>query len=289
MHAVSPVDPRFLEEHSFVPPPAISSPMKIDLSNRTAIVTGAGRGIGRQIAQTFAEAGSNIVAAARTKSEISETITQVEEEGVEGLAVPTDLENPDQIENLVERTVAEFGYSDILVNNAALNLTNSPADQTLGEIDSMTRVNLRSVFLLTRRWAAQFRTADQERGRVINISSNSALFGVPAMTYYGATNAGVKAMTRGFATTYAQDNITVNCVIPGLTEVERIEELLAKQDRGEIERIHVLSDHLLGRPAKPEEVAYACLVLTHELADYITGTDILVDGGLEATRPMYEF
>jgi NAD(P)-dependent dehydrogenase (short-subunit alcohol dehydrogenase family) len=261
--------------------------MELDLSGRTAIVTGAGRGIGETIALTFAEAGANIVAAARTASEIEDTIEQVEEHGVDGLAVPTDLRDVEEMEDLVETTVREFGGSEILVNNAALNLTNPPEEQTLDEVDAMMDVNLRAVFLLTQRWREQFASSNADRGRVINVSSNSAYSGIPAMTFYGGTNAGVLALTRGFAATMADEGVTVNSVVPGLTRVERIEELLEKQDEGEIERIHQLENHPLNRPADPEEIAYACLVLAYDMADYITGTSILVDGGLELTRSMY--
>jgi len=262
--------------------------MELDLSGKTALITGAGRGIGEEIAHTFAEAGADIVAAARTESEIRDTVETVESAyGVTGLAVPTDLRDTAEIEALVERTVEAFGQSEILVNNAALNLTNPPEQQTLEEVDAMLDVNLRSVFLLTQRWREQFVASGAERGRVINISSNSALFGIPAMTFYGSTNAGVLGLTRGFAGTMAGEGVTVNAVVPGLTNVGRIEELLEKQERGEIERIHRMEEHPLKRAAEPEEVAYACLFLAYDLADYITGTSILVDGGLEVTRPLY--
>ncbi|PCR88857.1 SDR family NAD(P)-dependent oxidoreductase [Natrinema ejinorense] len=261
--------------------------MELDLSGQTALITGAGRGIGEEIALTFAEAGANVVAAARTESEIEETVADVEAHGVEGLAVPTDLRSVEAIETLVETTVREFGGSEILVNNAALNLTNPPEAQSLEEVDAMMDVNLRAVFLLTQRWREQFVASSADRGRVINVSSNSAYFGIPAMTFYGGTNAGVLALTRGFAATMAEEGVTVNSIVPGLTRVDRIEELLEKQERGEIDRIHQLENHPLNRPAEPEEIAYACLFLAYDLADYITGTSILVDGGLELTRSPY--
>lgn len=262
--------------------------MEFDLDGQTAIITGAGRGIGEEIAHTFAGCGANIVAAARTESEIAATVDDVEAEyGVEGLVVPTDLRDVDEIEALVEHTVAEFGQSEILINNAALNLTNPPAEQTMEEVDAMMDVNLKAVFALTQRWRGQFVESDAENGRVINISSNSALFGIPAMTAYGATNSGILALTRGFAATMAQEGVTVNAVVPGLTKVGRIEELLEKQDRGEIEQIHRMEEHPLQRAAEPEEIAFAALYFAHELAGYTTGTSLVVDGGLEVTRPLY--
>lgn len=262
--------------------------MEFDLAGETAIITGGGRGIGEEIAHTLAESGANIVAAARTESEIQDTINDVESEhGVDGLAISADLRDVDEIEKIIERTVEEFGQSEILVNNAALNLTNPPAEQSLEEVDAMMDVNFRAVFLLTQRWREQFVASPAENGRVVNISSNSALFGIPAMTAYGGTNAGVLALTRGFAATMAQEGVTVNAVVPGLTKVGRIEELLEKQERGEIDQIHRMEEHPLQRAAEPEEIAFAVLYFTHELAGYTTGTSLLVDGGLEVTRPLY--
>lgn len=262
--------------------------MEFDLAGQTAIITGAGLGIGEEIAHTFAESGANIVAAARTESEIAATVEDVENEyGVEGLAVPTDLRDADETEALVKHTVAEFGQSEILINNAALNLTNSPAEQTMEEVDAMMDVNFKAVFALTQRWREQFVQSAAENGRVINISSNSALFGIPAMTAYGGTKSGVLALTHGFAATMAQEGVTVNAVVPGLTKVGRIEELLEKQEGGEIEQIHRLEEHPLKRAAEPEEIAFAALYFAHELAGYTTGTSLLADGGLEVTRPLY--
>ena len=261
--------------------------MEIDLTGRSAIVTGSGRGIGEAIALMLAEAGANVVAAARTTAEIEDTVDRVRDAGTEGLAVPTDLHHPDEIEELVGAAVAQFGCPEILVNNAALNFPNNPDNQTVDEMDSMASVNLRAVHLLSRSWARAYRETGGDWGRIVNIASNSAFIGVPTMTYYGATNAGVHHLTRGFAATLASEGVTVNSVTPGLTRVDRIDDLLAMQERGEIERIHDLTEHPLGRAAIPEEVAYACLIFLHDLAGYITGADLVVDGGLEFTRPMY--
>lgn len=258
--------------------------MDIDLSGSTAIVTGAGRGIGSVIAPTLAEAGANIVAAARTASEIEATAEHVESEyGVEALAVPTDLKSFDEIDALVDEAVETFGAPDILINNAAENLPNLPPEQTLEEVDLMLETNLRAVFLLGVRFGEAFRDSSNDTGRIVNISSLTAQLGVPAMTLYSGTNAGVYGVTRGLAAEYARDGINVNAVTPGLIRIERIEQLL--EDRGD--EIYDLDRIPLGRLGLPQDIANACLFLSSDLAGYVTGEDIRVDGGVGFTAGLY--
>lgn len=258
--------------------------IELDLTDRTAVITGAGRGIGAVIATRFATAGANIVAAARTDSELAETIEHVKERDVEGLVVPTDLRNHDEIETLFDRTVEEFGTPEILINNAAANLPALPLEQTLEEVDEMLETNLRAVFLCSQAYARRFREAPAESGRIINISSVSAQVGIPAMTLYGGTNAGIYGVTRGFAADLANNGVTVNSVTPGLVRVERIERLI--EDQGS--EIYDFDRLPLGDLADPEDVANACLYLASDLAGYVTGEDLRVDGGVEFTAGLYK-
>ncbi len=258
--------------------------IQLDLSESSAVITGAGRGIGAVIANRFAEAGANVVAAARTESELEATVERVEAHGVEGLVVPTDLRNPPEIEELFDRTEETFGAPDILVNNAAANLPALPLEQTLDEVNTMLNVNLRAVFLASCAYARRFRASSNEDGRIINISSVSAQVGIPAMTLYAGTNAGVYGVTRGLASYLADDGVTVNSVTPGLVRIERIEQLI--EDRGD--EIYNLDQIPLGDLADPEDIANACLYLSSHLADYVTGEDIRVDGGIEFTAGLYK-
>lgn len=256
----------------------------LDLSGSTAIVTGAGRGIGAVIAPTLAEAGANIVAAARTRSEIEATADRIEADyGVETLAVQTDLKEVDDIETLVETTVSTLGTPDILVNNAAENLPNRPAEQTLREVELMLQTNLRAVFLLSVEFAEAHREAGLDSGRIVNISSLTGQVGVPAMTLYSGTNAGVYGLTRGLAAEYAPE-ITVNSVTPGLIGIERIQNLV--EERGD--EIYHLDRIPLGRLGDPEDIADAVLFLASNRADYITGEDLRVDGGVGFTAALYK-
>lgn len=257
--------------------------MEIDLSGSTAIVTGAGRGIGAIIATTFADAGADIVAAARTVSEIEATADACEDRGVRAVAVETDLGDPADIEVLMDRTVETLRTPDILINNAGANLTSPPLDQPLEDIDQILDVNLRGLFLLSQAFGRAFRDADLETGRIVNISSISAQVAIPAMTLYGGTKSGIYAVTRGLAVELADDGVTVNSVTPGTIEVQRIRDLIAEKG----DEIYDLDRVPVGRLGRAEDIANTCLFLASEQAEYITGEDIRVDGGVGVTAGLY--
>lgn len=256
--------------------------MELDLAGRTAVVTGAGRGIGREIALTFAEAGANVVAAARTESEIERTAAAVEDRGSSSLAVRTDLRDPDDVEALVTAASDEFGAPEILVNNAAVHVAGDPLSRSVEDADAMQDVNLRGPFLLSQRFANEFVDAGREDGRIVNVSSIVGHLSVPAMTVYCATKSGVYGLTRGLAGELAPHGITVNCVSPGLTRVDRIQQLM--EEKGHLYDVESIP---LGRLAEPEDIANACLFLCSDLASYVTGVDLPVDGGAVITSSLY--
>lgn len=259
--------------------------MDVTLPGETAIVTGAGRGIGAVIADQFAEAGANVVAAARTESEIEATARRCREaHGVDAVAVPTDLKRVDDVDALMDEAIAAFGSPGILVNNAAENLTNLPLEQPLEEVDIMLETNVRGLFVLTQRFARAFRDADHDSGRIVNVASVAGQLGVPAMTLYGGTKAGVYGITRGFAAALAPEGITVNSVTPGLVGIERIQRLI--EEKGD--EIYDLDRIPLGRLGEPEDIANACLFLASEQAGYVTGEDIRIDGGVAFTAGLYK-
>lgn len=256
--------------------------LELDLSGRTAIVTGAGRGIGEEIATHVAAAGADVVLAARTASEIEATAEDVEAAGVSALAVPTDLGDPGDVDRLVEETVESFGAPDVLINNAAANLANDPMEQSIDEVDTMLDVNLRGVFLLSQRVANAMLDGDVDAGRIVNVSSVAGHVGIPAMTVYSATKAGLYGVTRGLAAELSSHGITVNSVSPGMIRVGRIERLMAeKGDLYDLDRIPV------GRLGDPEEIADACVFLASDRARYVSGEDLRVDGGVAITAGLY--
>lgn len=258
--------------------------MEIDLSDSTAIVTGASQGIGQRIAVEFAKCGADVVGAARTKSTLEETIDEVTAHGVEGLAVPTDLREVGEIDGLVDETVERFGTPNILINNAGVNITGSTLDRPTEEVDTMFDTNLRGAFLLSQRFGQAVRESGVDSGSIVNISSVHGRLGTTTRTIYASTKAGLYGLTRGLAAELAPFDVTVNSVSPGLTEVGRVKKLVEEKgdDRYDLDAIP------LHRLAKPEEIAYACLFLSSPYAAYVTGIDLLVDGGVHMTAGLYE-
>lgn len=259
--------------------------MHVDLSGKTAIVTGAGRGIGREIAHEFAAAGADIVAAARTTAEIEAVADAIESEhDVTTVAVPTDLAEEADVDALVTATTEAFGTPDILINNAGANIVKPPLELSVEEIDTMLDVNMRGLFLLSRAFGEAVRDSDADAGRIINISSLTAHLGVPAMALYSGTKNGVVGMTRGLAATFAGDGVTVNSVSPGLTRIDRTEAVIEEKagEVFELDRIPV------GRIGEPEDTAAACLYLASDAAGYVTGVDLPVDGGVGFTAGLYK-
>lgn len=251
--------------------------MAIDLDGHTAIVTGSGRGIGREIALTLAKAGADVALAARTESEIEAVAEQAADHGVESIAIPTDLSQVSEIDALVDQTIEQLGKPTILVNNAAANLPGDPAEQPLEEIDTMMNVNFRAVFLLSVRFAEEFRDSEHDAGRIITISSITGPRGNPSMIVYGGTKTGVYGLSRGLAAEYAEDGITSNTVSPVTTRSERVEHVLEEKD------LHDLDGVPVGRWGQPEDVANVCLCVASDHFGFVTGEDIRVDGGAGVT------
>jgi len=261
------------------------SNVELDLSEETAIITGGGRGIGEEIVYRFAEAGADVVVAARTKSEISDVAERASDTyDTDAVAVPTDLSSQDGIAALIDATVDEFGTPSILVNNAGANIAGPPMEMTAEEVDTMFDVNARGLFLASQEFARAFRESPLESGRIINISSLIADLGVPAMTVYGGTKTAVRGLTKGMAAELAPDGITVNSVSPGLIRIDRTEQVMEQHgdELFEFDRIP------LGRVGEPEDTANACLFLASDLADYVTGEDLTVDGGVTITAGLYK-
>lgn len=258
--------------------------MELSLHGKTAVITGAGRGIGKTTALRFAEAGANVVATARTESEIAATAEAAEEHGVDAIGVPADFTDPSEITALFAEVGDTFGTADVLVNNAGTNLVGPPLESSVEEIDDLIDLNFRAVLLAAQEFTQQFRAADDDDGRIINISSILARVGVGSTTLYGGTKAGICGLTRGLAAELADDGVTVNSVTPGLIHTDRVDDIVAEDSTGLFQTDRIP----LGRIGDPEEVADVCLFLASDMASYVTGADIVVDGGVDITAGLYD-
>ena len=244
----------------------------MDYSGKTAIVTGGGRGIGRGIALAYAGAGARVVIAEKDADAGRDIREHILALGQEALFVETDVSLPRDIGLLMGKSMQVFGRIDILVNNAGVSWWASPYDLKVSEWDTILNTNLRSVFLCSREAARYMR--DTGGGSVVNIASTRALMSEPNSEAYAASKGGILALTHALAASFAQDRIQVNCISPGWIETldyQRLREIDHKQ-------------HIAQRVGNPEDVARACLFLTAPGNDFVTGTNLVVDGGM--TRKM---
>jgi len=250
------------------------------LTNKVAIITGSGRGIGKAIALDFASVGADLVVVARTASEIESVAAEIRDKGGRALAVPTDIRSADQVKDMVERAMAEFGKIDILVNNAGGTFRAPFLQISEGAWDAVLRENLKGVFLCTK--AIVDIMVKQKEGSIINISSLAGQVPYANMAHYGAAKAGVINLTQTLAVELGPYNIRVNTILPGYIEVEWFAQLL--QEHPEV-RERRLQRVPLGRFGKPEDIARAAIYLASEASSYVTGASILVTGGLTFLVP----
>lgn len=241
------------------------------LSDKVAIVTGAGRGIGKAIALGLADAGATVVVAARTASDIENTAAEIEKKGKKALAMPTDVRLSDQVANLVNRTVKDFGRIDVLVNNAGGSFNVPTMDMSEGGWDAILRENLKSVFLCSQ--AAAKVMIDQKRGAIVNIASIGGLEAYSFSAPYGAAKAGVINLTKTMAVDLAKYNVRVNAIAPGFVATEGIIQLFGAQP-------DAARQIPLARLGNPEDIIGGVIYLASDASLYVTGETLVIDGGL---------
>jgi NAD(P)-dependent dehydrogenase (short-subunit alcohol dehydrogenase family) len=257
---------------------------EFSLKGKVAIVTGAGRGIGKAISLAFAGAGADIVAAARTEEEIEETCREVKALGRQSLAVPTDVTKAEQVERMVAETISHFNKIDILVNNAGTAVFKalvSPEGQKMTEAEwqQVIDTNLTSIFLCCR--AVGPHMFKQKKGKVINISSISSQKAQTDDIPYNVSKAGVDMFTRCLALDWASYNINVNAIGPG----QFYTRLSAKSHEDPELRERMVACIPLGRVGDVRELSLLALFLASPASDFITGQIIFIDGGCMQFSP----
>ena len=241
-------------------------------TGKVVIVTGAGRGIGRAVATSFAVEGARVVIAEKDPATGQDVMREISAGGGETIFIRTDISIPEQVSLMVGKTVEKFGRIDILVNNAGFGIWKSPLDLSVEEWDDVINTNLRGAFLCARE-AARF-MKDHGGGSIINIASTRAFMSEAGSEAYAASKGGVVALTHALAASLAQYRIRVNCISPGWIETGDYSALR--------EADHL--QHFSGRVGRPEDIARACLFLSGEGNDFISGENIIIDGGM--TRKM---
>ena len=243
--------------------------MKIDLSGRTALVTGASRGIGREIALALAGAGANVACVATNEQLLGTLAARI---GDKALAVKTDVSNPPEIDVAVAKCVERFGGLDILVNNAGITRDGLFLRMKDEDWDAVLDTNLKAPFLFLR--AASRHIMRSKAGRIINVSSVAGIRGNPGQANYSASKAGLIALTKTAARELGSRSVCINAIAPGLVKTD----MVAKVDPKIVEE--AVKNIPLKRMGEPREIASVVLFLASDAAAYITGQVIVVDGGL---------
>jgi NAD(P)-dependent dehydrogenase (short-subunit alcohol dehydrogenase family) len=249
-----------------------------DLSGKTAIVTGGGKGIGRQMAEGLAEAGANLVLCARQAERCEQAASELEQLGVKAIGLGCDVRDPDQVQAVVARTVADFGGVDVLVNNAGVVWGATPEDMPLEGWQKVVDVNLTGVFLFAQ--AAGRAMIERGGGSIVNIASVAGLHGAPPeivnTVVYHATKGGVIAFTRDLAWKWAAHGIRVNAIAPGWFPSDMANFVINHAGEELVRRVP------LGRFGGPEDLKGPVVFLASDAAAYVTGHTLVVDGGQSA-------
>jgi NAD(P)-dependent dehydrogenase (short-subunit alcohol dehydrogenase family) len=238
---------------------------------KVVVITGAAGGIGRALAKAYAEQGSTVIVTDKT-DEVQLVAKQLQTEGYDVHSYICDLTVPAEIENMFQEIGKTFRRVDVLINNAGFGIFVSPYDLTVEQWDDVINTNLRGAFLCAREAAKMMKT--HGGGAIVNIASTRALMSEPNSEAYAASKGGMLSLTHALAMSFSADRIRVNAICPGWIETKAYDQLRPEDHE----------QHPAGRVGKPEDVARACLYFTDPNNDFVTGTYLVVDGGM--TRKM---
>ena len=250
--------------------------MNQTLKGRIALVTGASRGLGKAMAVALASEGAGVALVSRGEAELNQVAAEIKAAGGVAAVFPADVASEEQVLQTESRVRARLGKVSILINNAGLNVRKSVTDLTPEDWRRVIETNVSSAFLLCRSFVPHMK--GQGYGRILNIASVMGSISLPNRTAYSASKAALLGFTRSLALELAEERITVNTISPGLFETELARPVL---DNPEI-KAQFLANIPLARTGKPEEIGALAVYLCSDDAGYITGSDILIDGGWTA-------
>ena len=250
--------------------------MKIDLKDRTAVITGGSRGLGEAMAKTLAGAGAQIALVARDRARMERVRDDIEARGGVAEVFVTDVTRENEVASLAEAVKARFGSPQILINSAGINLRKNLVDFTLEEFRSVLDASLISTFLMCRAFVPGMRGTGY--GRILNLSSIMSHVSLAGRAAYSSAKAALLGLTKALALELASDGITVNGISPGPIGTDMNLALMNNPEAN----AQFLASLPLGRWGKVEEIGALACYLCSEAAGFITGTDILIDGGWTA-------
>ncbi len=251
------------------------------LKNKVALITGGSSGIGLAIAERFLKEGAKIVITGRSKERCDTAQKQLKTIVADAVVSETgDVSKWDDVQKMVEKTVKQFGRIDILINNAGIYLEKRIEETAEEEWDQVININLKGVFLCSKAVYPHFK--NQGSGTIVNMSSDSGVSGNPNEAAYCASKGGVTNLTRAMALDYAKENIRVNAICPAVINTPMLQKEVDMQEDKEAYLKEMDELHPIGRVGRPEEVAFAVLMVASDEASFIIGANIPVDGGFTA-------
>ncbi|WP_167279513.1 SDR family NAD(P)-dependent oxidoreductase [Paenibacillus lupini] len=239
---------------------------------KVVVITGAGKGIGAAVAAGYAAEGARVAAVERDAELVAQTVRSIVEAGGQAAAFTADISRPEAIEAIFQAIEEQFGRVDVLINNAGLGIWKSPFDLALDEWDYVINTNLRGTFLCAREAAKRMR--QHGGGAIVNLASTRALMSEPNSEAYAASKGGIVALTHALAVSLGPDHIRVNAISPGWIENGDYDALRPED--------HL--QHPAGRVGRPDDITRACFYLTDPANDFVTGINMVIDGGM--TRKM---
>jgi 3-oxoacyl-[acyl-carrier protein] reductase len=242
------------------------------LASQIAVITGAGRGIGRAIALKFATEGADVVVVSRTAENSEKVAAEIRALGRKAWAHALDVADSTGVSTAAEKILVEAGKVDILVNNAGVTRDGLVMRMSDTDWDTVLNTNLKGAFLFTKAFSRAF--AKQRSGRIINISSVIGLIGNAGQCNYAASKAGLIGFTQSVAREFASRGITANCIAPGFIETDMTSELNAEL------KTAILKQIPMGKFGATDDIANAALFLASPAAGYVTGQVLTVDGGM---------
>lgn len=254
----------------------------LDLSDKTAIITGGARGIGFGIAYRFAEAGANVVIASLQQAEIDSALKELAARGWKVEGILADVSKEEDVKNIMKASLDAFGSIDILVNNAGIFPSIPITEMSKSDFEKVIAVNLGGVFLCTK-YASEQMIKQGKGGRIINITSIDALHpSMVGLAHYDASKHGVWGFTKNSALELAQHKIWVNAIAPGGIATPGVSEM--QETNKEVDMAKVLEVFLnkipMHRMGEPDDIGKVALFLASDMSSYMTGSQIVVDGGV---------
>lgn len=247
--------------------------IRVDLRGKVALVTGAGKGLGRAASLALAESGASVAAVSRTASDLESLRREILALGAECFTRTCDVRNVEEVYRMVEEVHAWKGWIDILVNSAGINIQAEALDVTEEQWDAVLDTNLKGAFFCCQ--AVAKKMIPRREGKIVNITSTMSMVGFYRRAAYCSSKGGLSQLTKVLAIEWAPYNIKVNCVAPTFIRTPLTEPMFKDEDFYQ----EVVRRIPLGKVGLPEDVTGAILYLVSDSADFVTGSSILVDGG----------